>query len=618
MDKAVSFFILILFFINSVNGQKAPVKFGDVSMEELQMTSCYLDSTAPAVVLCDYGFFRATTLSFTRTLRIKILKKEGYVWANRTFHTDWKSTIKGVTTNLENGKVVQTKLRNESVFETRIISDYYLIRVAMPNVKVGSVIDIEYGFPGIPSEWRFQEEIPVLYSELILEESPVVRMRKNFVGYERLAYSTPTRWIARDMHAFKVEPLMNSIENYISKMKIDVLEFSGILFNTTWERVNKILKESPYFGMPATSSVYLNDLARFLSSRYNNREELLRAAYDTIRLRVNWNQKINVALSDDNISAIYKSGTGNSADINLMLFQLLKKMDFEVYPVALCTKDFGTISKYYPSIQQLNYAIVFVRIGTKEFLLDATERYMPSYMLPFRILNTDGRLVDKVKDEWVPVATKSKALDIIKYDLDISDDLIMRGNMTSTRYDYSGFDFRKKYFKFNSQSEYTEDFLKAMPGMTVREMKIENLDSIYKPLTESLVVDIANQVIRADGSLFIFPAYFEELRENPFKLETRKYPVDFGVPADKTLILNLTIPEGYSVVASPKSQVLKLTDNAAFFMYEVKTTDKSVKVTTRLGINRVLFLPDEYRALKEFYNQIIKKQSEPVVLKKRV
>ncbi len=247
MKKISSLVILIIIAFNSVYAQKPPIKFGDVSMEELQMSSCYLDSTAPAVILCDFGNFRSNNLTFTRTLRVKILKKEGYQWANRSFETDWKSAIKGVTTNLENGKVVQTKLRDESIYKTRVINDYYQVRVAMPDVKVGSVIDIEYTFPGIPSEWRFQEEIPVLYSELILDDSPVVIMRKNFIGYEGLTYSTPTRWIARDMRAIKTEPLMNSVENYISKMKIDLVKFSYTLFSSSWENVCEILEESFLF-----------------------------------------------------------------------------------------------------------------------------------------------------------------------------------------------------------------------------------------------------------------------------------------------------------------------------------------------------------------------------------
>lgn len=70
--------------------QKAPIKFGDVSLDEVKMTSYEPDSSAEAVVLIDYGsstmeynqldnWFK---LFFERTTRIKILKKDGYAYAD--------------------------------------------------------------------------------------------------------------------------------------------------------------------------------------------------------------------------------------------------------------------------------------------------------------------------------------------------------------------------------------------------------------------------------------------------------------------------------------------------------------------------------------------------------
>ncbi len=87
-----------------------------------------------------------------------------------------------MTVNLENGKAVKEKLRNESIFVNRVTEGIYETRIAMPDVKVGSVIDLEFRFQGIPAEWRFQEEIPVRYSELVFENSPYVKFTSNFFG----------------------------------------------------------------------------------------------------------------------------------------------------------------------------------------------------------------------------------------------------------------------------------------------------------------------------------------------------------------------------------------------------------------------------------------------------
>jgi hypothetical protein len=606
-------FLLILFFtlFTYTYSQKAPIKFGVVSMDELQMTSTYIDTTAPAVVLCDYGFFRASDLTFTRTVRIKILKKEGYNWANKSFQSDFKSSLRGMTTNLEDGKIVQEKLHNDAIYSTRLVDDFYVLSPAMPNVKVGSVIDLEFTFRGFPTEWRFQEEIPVAYSELNMEERPGLTFRTNFFGYEKLTYSTSTRWIARDMPAFKTEPYMSSIENFITKMKLDLANFSR-----TWEKIDELLILSPYFGMPTESTLFLNALSHNLSEKYKNQEDLLKTAFDTVRKSIVWNDNIRLTSEDGNLASVYKMKVGNSAEVNMILYKLLKKLDFDVKPVALSTRENGTLSQYNPSVRQLNYFIVCVKLGDRQILLDATEKYMPYYLLPLRCLNVQARLVDKTNGAWLNVTNSKKNKDLAIEELKFDNDLTLKGSIKYIRNDYSAFDFRKKYSKYNSQDEYIEEYAKNMPGLVIKDVKIDDLDSIYKPVSENLTVEIKNQVNPIDNNLYLFPSFFEELKENPFKSENRKYPIDFGIPFEKTLILNLTVPEGYAAGTLPQSVAFRMEDNAASFLFKAESENNIIRLTTKFSVNKILFLPDEYGSLKEFYNQVMKKQSEPIVLKK--
>jgi hypothetical protein len=65
------------------NAQKPPIKFGDVSIEDLKLTRYEKDTSAAALVLADYGQteFRyqetkGWQLFFERTVRIKIFKKQ--------------------------------------------------------------------------------------------------------------------------------------------------------------------------------------------------------------------------------------------------------------------------------------------------------------------------------------------------------------------------------------------------------------------------------------------------------------------------------------------------------------------------------------------------------------
>jgi len=81
-------FLLIVGFFEIAVAQKAPVKFGQITKTELLNNVYAPDTSAPAVILCDFGYYTESRFQTIRVLRIKILKKEGYDWANKTFNSD--------------------------------------------------------------------------------------------------------------------------------------------------------------------------------------------------------------------------------------------------------------------------------------------------------------------------------------------------------------------------------------------------------------------------------------------------------------------------------------------------------------------------------------------------
>jgi hypothetical protein len=620
MKKILCLLVFSISFTTITLAQKSPIKFGDVSIEDLQMTTYGEDSTAPAVILFDYGYFNGLTLQFTRTLRIKVLKEEGYKWANNSYPTNTKSMIKGITSNLENGKIVQEKLKNESIYATRVTEDNYRMRVAMPNVKVGSVVDLQFTFEGIPGFWNFQETIPVRYSELVIEEAKNYRFKSNYFGFEPLSLTTPTRWIARNMKSFKVEPFLSSENNFMTRLEFDILDVgSGLGYipvTTSWDAVFKGLLYLDNFGKALVSSAYLEPVAKKIESSATTKLEKLALAHEAIKSVVKWDENESVLASNPSLGYLYRMKIGNSADINLMLVQLLKRLDIDVVPVVLSTRENGILSMASPSIEKLNYVIAQATIDGKTYLVDATETYLPYYLLPFRCLNYKGRTAKETGSEWVDLATNRKDKKLIMYDLKMVENNTLEGTITLVSTDYAAFDLRKKYNKFNSLDEYLDDFRKDKPGLLIKESKVDKIDSIYIPVNELYEVSINNKLSTIGNEVYILPMLFDQITENPFKMDSRKYPIDYGYAYEKTVISTFTIPENYSISALPAPCSLKLSGNAATFVFEVSNVGQIIKMTSRFLINKTIILPDEYFNLKEFYNQVIKKQSEPVILKK--
>ena len=78
--------------------------------------------------------------------------------------------VKGYTYNVVNGKVEKTKLGKDQIFKEDITDFSKRMKVTMPNVKAGSVIEISYTIISklwaYLRDWNFQKDIPVLQSEL--------------------------------------------------------------------------------------------------------------------------------------------------------------------------------------------------------------------------------------------------------------------------------------------------------------------------------------------------------------------------------------------------------------------------------------------------------------------
>src|SRR5688572_27416478 len=122
--------VFLLFLPLTVLAQKPPIKFGDVPIENLKMLTYEKDTSASAVILADYGESiiqydqnDGFILHFERLRRIKILSKDGLDYANFSiplYHDGGESEklagLKAVTYNLENGKVQETKLKNDGIF----------------------------------------------------------------------------------------------------------------------------------------------------------------------------------------------------------------------------------------------------------------------------------------------------------------------------------------------------------------------------------------------------------------------------------------------------------------------------------------------------------------------
>jgi hypothetical protein len=411
---------------------------------------------------------------------------------------------------------------------------------------------------------------------------------------------------------------VNAVDNYITKIEFEILSISlsGFpkLYTTSWDAVGDFLLKDVFFGGALKSSAYLNSLAKEIQESNRSKEEMLKMTFEAIK-KIKWNEKEHLFTSASKLINSYKNKTGSSAEINIALIQLARKIGLEAHPLVLSTRENGAV--IFPSLNKLNYVIAYVKVDDRIYLLDATEEFIPIDLLPKRCLNWRGRLLTENKTGWIDLKASKKDKKTIYYDLKMDENLNLNGKIGYARYDYAALDFRNEYKAFNSKEEYIEDFKKDKAGIEILNSEIENLDSIYLPIKDQYQVSITKQVGLIDGELYIYPLLYERFNENPFKQEDRKYPVDFACTMEESFVGTIRIPETYTIVVLPKSISIKMPDNSAYCTFQIEHSDNLIQFSFKYTINKETFLLDEYKDLREYYNQIIKKHSEPIILKKK-
>ena len=238
-------------------------------------------------------------------------------------------------------------------------------------------------------------------------------------------------------------------------------------------------------------------------------------------------------------------------------------------------------------------------------------------MLPIRCLNEIGRRVITAKSEEVKIVPAEKHSTSSMYSLEINPSEGITGTVSHSYNGYAALNMRNKIINSGGKEDYFKEIADESTSDEIEDYTIENLDDIYKPLKESYKFSTNDNITFAGDMVYLTPLLNERITDNPFKLEERKYPVDYAYQISKKIFMQYTIPEGYEIVEMPKSINMSLPGKLAKYQFHVSQTGNIMQVISTFKINQAVFQYDTYKSLKNFYNLVIEKQNEKIVLKKK-
>jgi hypothetical protein len=661
-------FTILLFSISHAQ----EFKLGKVSIAELQEKAHPKDSSAVAAILFKKG---ETTFKYSDTegfqavtvvqTRIKIYKKEGYNWANQEvpYHLDSSlnenvSFSDAYTYNLVGGKIEKIKLKSDGLFDEKINKFWGQKKITMPNVKEGSIIEYEYtirtGLIGSLRDWYFQSSIPVNFSEYKTYIPEYFIYNTNQKGYvmlntnatkktnqiilrdkertgggmnavkttfseDKIDYvETQTTYSAKDLPAMKEEAFVNNIDNYSSSIshELSMTMYPNSIpktYSTDWESVVKTIYNYDDFGPELNKTGYFDDDINKLLTGITLQNDRIAAIYNYVKSSVKWDNFKGYSCNDG-VKKAYKDKTGNTAEINLMLTAMLRYAGLNANPVLVSTRDNGIT--FFPSRTAFNYVIAAVETPEGMILLDATEKYAEPNILPLRDLNWTGRLIRKDGTSTeVDLMPKTLSKEAMSMNIVVKNDGSVDGKVRRQLVDHEALQFRKENLT-KSKDIYLEELEGKNNNIEISDYLRDNDLDLSKPIVENYAFKDTKGTEIINDKIYISPMLFLTAKNNPFKQEVREYPVDFGYPMLNKYNINLEIPEGYVIESMPTSMNIATGDNIGTFKYMIANADNKIQIAITSTINTAIVAPDFYPVLKGFYQQMIDKQNEKIVLKK--
>ncbi|MEO9891593.1 transglutaminase [Aurantibacter sp.] len=644
-----SMIIVFLVFLVHPEIQSQELKFGKVTKIELEEKTYPKDSSANAAYLYryrnsyyEYNSHVGLELITEIQERIKIYNKDGFKYATKIINlyksgnTDVEiSGLKGYSYALIDGEIVETKLDKSSIFKSEYSKNVNQVKLTMPNLKEGSVVEYKYRLksPFIQSisEFRFQEEIPIRKVEASMRIFDYFKFNQRHKGFLNIKPVTTsvlnntlnvnavrTEFNLNDIPALKEEPFVTNIDNYRSAVKFEIesLEIPGSTFKNfskSWDDVVKSIYNSSSFGAELKKKKYFEDELDVELATISDQRKRLDIVLNFVRKKVKWNEYMGVGC-DEGVKVAYKEKLGNSGDINLMIVAMLKYAGIKAYPVLISTRDNGI--PLFPTIQGFNYVIASAKINDKEYLIDGTDPYSTVNILPLRALNWWGRMVsDSGSSTMVELAPKKKSVDLSMLNVTLNDDGSIEGNYKQRYTQYNAMLFRKAY-NHSTEDTFLEELEKENDDIEISNYEIKYNEDLLKPIVQSYDIFKEDVVDQVDGKLYFSPLFYKSVSENPFKSEEREFPVEFGYPWEDKLVIKIKIPEGYQVESIPETTMIALPEQMGNFKYNISEQQGSLVVNSEISLNVSLVPAQEYQFLKEFYNLLVQKQSEKVVLSK--
>jgi hypothetical protein len=625
--------LCLLFFTHLSYGQnKISYKFGKISPEEFVIGEDPLEEGADAIYL--YRSARIFGDILVYQFRIKILTEEGLDMASwkLPYNKGIEESIRYISAEsntLENGKIVKTEINQKEVYIEDLGDDYRKKSFTIPNVKVGSIVEIKYKIDKqlnfyLPT-FYFQTKYPVKKAKLVYQNTDYVTYASILTGIEAknvtkdegfYNYSdVPDRewksyvYTIENLPAFKKEDLVLDYEMYILKIRFQAHSTtrSGILYKD-WNVVAKELKQKLYGILTGQKSLEL--LADYKDILGENVSELEKVRKIVSELQKDYLVKdyLRIAYNSTLVKKVYRDKSGTPAEVNMLAGVIFFYGDIEVEPIFLSTNDNGIVDVNYPFLDAFNHFVWKFSFEEQDYIIDIRNKFAPIELIQKDLIGVRGLNFSTKVANWYSFTNNIKTKKEDYFSTMTIENGEVKGGVKIIYKDYAASEMRE-YISDVGLSDFKNSFIK---NTNIENLTYENVNDNDKELIANYNFNFAAMKISED-EFAINPFATIASQKNIFNGEGRISPVELELLENYTKKIEIILPAGFEVKELPENLSLSLDNLVSIKVYYGKS-DGKVQVMSKVKFKTLYFKAEEYEALKVMFNKLISKEKEMLLI----
>jgi transglutaminase-like putative cysteine protease len=170
----------------------------------------------------------------------------------------------------------------------------------------------------------------------------------------------------------------------------------------TWPQFNNNLLQHKLFGKYVADNARAKYAVDSITRRSQDLQTRMALLYGYIVSTYKWNGEYSMYATRSFEDFLHRK-EGSSAELNLLLVDVLRKAGIKADPLLVRTNDLGAPETMYPVRHQFNHVIAVAEINGEQVLLDATSGNANVRMLNHKDIDTQGWIVSETSPGWVEI-----------------------------------------------------------------------------------------------------------------------------------------------------------------------------------------------------------------------